>query len=130
MRRASILGDNMSLIPGPQASMLKLHVALERVGGDRELLQEVAKLFLDDCPRALTEIRTAIEGGDAKRLEREAHSLKGSVANFGADSVVEAAYDLETMGRLGNLSQALGKYERLEGHLRTLEPELQRLAGK
>lgn len=109
--------------------MVNLQLAMERVGGDEELLQQVARLFLDDCPRALSEIRAAIDRGDAKRLEREAHSLKGSVANFGAQPVVNAALDLETMGRLGNLAEAIQKYSALEDRVRLLEPELAQLAG-
>lgn len=109
--------------------MLNRELALERVGGDEQLLQEVARLFLDDCPRVMTEIKTAISSGDAKRLEREAHSLKGSVSNFGADPVVKAALELEMMGRLGNLRLAIQGYETLEGHIQTLEPELVELAG-
>ncbi|MCX6595208.1 MAG: Hpt domain-containing protein [Acidobacteria bacterium] len=109
--------------------MVNLQLAMERVGGDEELLQQVARLFLDDCPRALGEIRAAIDRGDAKLLEREAHSLKGSVANFGAEPVVNAALDLEVMGRLGNLAEAIQKYSALEDRVRLLEPELNRLAG-
>lgn len=111
----------------PQLLMLDKEVALERVGGDEDLLQEVARLFLSDCSRAMTEIRTAIDTGDAKRLEREAHSLKGSVSNFGAGPVVAAARDLEMMGRLGNLATAIHSYQRLETSLSALEPELENL---
>ncbi len=110
--------------------MVNLQLAMERVGGDEELLQQVARLFLDDCPRAMGEIRSAIDRGDAKRLEREAHSLKGSVANFGADPVVSVALELEMMGRLGNLSDAIAKFSTLENNVRLLEPELVRLAGE
>ena len=66
-------------------------VALSRVGGDAELLKEIAQLFIDDYPRAMADIRQAADRGDAKSLERSAHGLKGSVANFGAPSAVEAA---------------------------------------
>jgi HPt (histidine-containing phosphotransfer) domain-containing protein len=111
----------------PKSLMLNKDVALERVGGDEELLQEVARLFLSDCSRAMNEIRTAIDTGDAKRLEREAHSLKGSVSNFGAEPVVEAARELELMGRLGNLATAVQSYQLLETKLSALKPELEHL---
>ena len=111
-----------------QLMMLDLQVALDRVGGDADLLQEVAQLFLGDCPRSMNEIRGAIADGDAKRLEREAHSLKGSVANFGAEAVVKAALDLEVSGRAGNLSDARDQLERLERHLEALQPELVKLS--
>jgi HPt (histidine-containing phosphotransfer) domain-containing protein len=78
---------------------LDRHVALLRVGGDEELLKEIATIFLEDYPKILVEIRAAIVGGDAKRLEESAHAMKGSVGNFGARVVVESASRLEQMGR-------------------------------
>lgn len=113
-----------------RGTMLNLDVALQRVGGDRELLQEIARLLLDDYPRSMREINAAIVAGDAKRLEREAHSLKGSIANFGADPVVQAALELEKMGRLGDLSGAAAGLEQLQRALDLLKPELDELATR
>src|SRR4051812_17025255 len=58
-------------------------LAMSRVGGDVELLKELAELFLEEYPRLLAEIRAGYEHGDAKQVESSAHGLKGSVANFG-----------------------------------------------
>ena len=69
-------------------SALDRQLALSRVGGDHELLSEIAILFLEDGPRAVAQIQQAIEQGDARRLESAAHALKGSVANFGARAAV------------------------------------------
>ena len=59
------------------------HVALLRVGGDEELLKEIAEIFLEDYPKVLAEIQAALACGDARRLEQSAHTLKGSAGNFG-----------------------------------------------
>lgn len=107
-----------------QIAMLNLQVALDRVGGDSELLAEVARLFLMDSPRSMGEIRKAIDEGDAKLLEREAHSLKGSASNFGAQPVVDAALALEQMGRAGNLAAAPEGLNRLIEVLGQFEREL------
>jgi len=61
------------------------------VGGDLELLREIAVLFLDECPRALLEIHQAVVGEDAAKLENAAHSLKGSARAIGAWRTAEAA---------------------------------------
>lgn len=79
---------------------------LERVGGDVEFFRELAGLFVEDCPRLLTEIHAAIVAGDARGLEHAAHALKGSVANFGAEPAREAALRLELLGRSGDLTPA------------------------
>src|SRR5207248_11684273 len=81
---------DVSAIPDP---------VLARVGGDRELLAEISRLFLDDAPRHLERIRTALDTRDGEALRRAAHGLKGAAANFDADGVVNAARALEEMGR-------------------------------
>jgi signal transduction histidine kinase/DNA-binding response OmpR family regulator len=72
---------------------------LARVGGDRELLAEISRLFVDDAPRHLDRIRRALEMRDGEGLRRAAHGLKGAAANFDATGVVEAARALEEIGR-------------------------------
>ena len=79
---------------------------LDRVGGDEELLREITSIFLAEYPELLRSIQNGLAAGDAQRVERAAHSLKGSVANFGADSATQAAYRLETIGRKGSLHRS------------------------
>ncbi len=105
--------------------MLDRAVALSRVGDDLDLLREVAQLFLQDYPNSLREIRRALETGDAQLLERSAHGLKGSVANFGARAAVEAALRLESMGRAKSFEQAGDALAQLEAALARLRPELE-----
>jgi two-component system sensor histidine kinase/response regulator len=101
--------------------------AMARVGGDAELLHEIACLFLEDYPRALEEIRHAAERGDARNLERSAHGLKGSVATFGAAAAMEAAKSLEAMGRAQQLAEVEQVVRTLELALAALRPELESL---
>src|SRR5450631_2427104 len=72
--------------------------ALGRVGGDLDLLKEIARVFLDDCPRSLAELREAAARSDCAVVERSAHTLKGASANFGAARLVAAALLIEKMG--------------------------------
>jgi len=112
-----------------QLVRLDYAVALERLGGDEELLQEVAVLFLEEYPTLMAEIRAAEESGNAHRLERAAHSLKGSVANFGADCAVQAALELEKIGRSGDLAGAKAALAELEAVMATLQPSFEQLAA-
>ena len=102
-------------------------LALSRVGGDAELLKEIAALFIEDYPKVLAEIRAAAARGDANGVEHAAHGLKGSVANFGAQAAVEAAFQLEQMGRTGHLSRVSEAIDALARSLDALGPELQAL---
>jgi len=99
-------------------------LALSRVGGDIQLLREIAALFVQDCPHGLAEIRAAVESHDSAKLEAAAHALKGSVANFGAHVAVDAASRLEQMGRTKELSQAEEMLRVLEAALSAVCAEL------
>ena len=107
-----------------QEQVLDRATALARVGGDLDLLKEIGALFLDEYPRALDEIHKALATGDAKMLERSAHGLKGSVANFGARAAVDAAFQLEQFGRAHKLDQAPRALAALERSLACLHAEL------
>jgi two-component system sensor histidine kinase/response regulator len=106
---------------------LDMEIALARVGGQMDLLKEIAVLFLDDLPRSLGEIHAAFGRGDAKQVEHAAHSLKGSVCNFGAAGVVAAAAELERRGRAGDISNAGELIETIERRLGALGRELRAL---
>lgn len=101
--------------------------ALSRVGGDIDLLREIAKLFLEEYPKVLANLREAASQGDAKGVERTAHGLKGSVATFGASDAVNAALKLEQMGRTQQLQEVAQVLATLELALAALRPELEAL---
>jgi len=111
-----------------QIARLNSAVALERLGGDEELLREVASLFLDEYPALMVEIREAVAARDAKALERAAHTLKGSVSNFGADAAYNAAFVLEMMGRSRNLAEVERGLTELDEALQYIHPALLELA--
>jgi two-component system sensor histidine kinase/response regulator len=115
---------------GKRLRQFDREIALGRVGGDEELLQEVAGIFLDEYTETLDQIRKAAESHDSNALERAAHSLKGSVGNFGANAAFEAARRLETIarsrGEMTGLTEALLE---LEAALERLRPELTELAS-
>jgi two-component system, sensor histidine kinase and response regulator len=108
-------------------------VALDRVGGDEELLAEVAQLFLEDYPNSMREIDEAVSKGDAKLLERAAHTLKGAASNFGANPVVDSAFALEMAGRAGSLASSAAtvssEHAKLMVALRDMHHDLQKLSA-
>jgi len=111
-----------------ELAKLDCAVALERLGGDEELLREVASLFLDEYPQLMHEIRSAAETRDADALQRAAHSMKGSVSNFGADGVYQAAFALEKKGRAGDLEALEPCIRELACALENIHPALVVLA--
>ena len=102
------------------------YMALDRVGGDEELLREVVQLFLGEYPELLAEIEQAVTKSDALRLERAAHTLKGSLSTIGAEIAARDALQLEVMGRTHQLEGAAGQLVRLNQALSDLCTELER----
>jgi two-component system sensor histidine kinase/response regulator len=113
-----------------QIARLNSAVALDRLGGDEELLREVAQLFLEEYPALLSQVRAAVAANDAGALQRAAHSLKGSVSNFGADAAYQAAFTLEMIGRNQEMSQAGSGLVALEDALSYIHPALVELAAQ
>ena len=105
-------------------------LALSRVGGDSDLLREIVELFLADYPISLEKIRSAVEARDAAALEQHAHSLKGSVSTFGAQSAFNAALALERQGRTGDLGDVEAGLNQLEQALGALRPELESIQNR
>jgi two-component system sensor histidine kinase/response regulator len=93
---------------------------MERVDGDIELLMDMVELFIDDCPKLMSNIKNAIEKKDSNELKRSSHTLKGSVSNFSADSVFDIALELEFMGRNNDMSNAEKAYTNLEREIERL----------
>jgi two-component system sensor histidine kinase/response regulator len=94
--------------------------ALERVGGDKELLHELTEVFLQDCPRMVEEVIEGLCDVDPVKVKRGAHSIKGAVGILGGKAAFEAALRLETMARLGDLSKADVAWQELREALELL----------
>ncbi len=113
----------------PDHAVFDLDEALGRVDGDRELLAEIAGLFLADATPMLDAVRTALAAGDPERMGRAAHRLKGSVLTFGAARASGAAQAIEELGRSGRLDGAADLVRTLETEVRRLVTALAPLAG-
>jgi two-component system, sensor histidine kinase and response regulator len=104
--------------------------ALDRIGGDEELLQDLCNIFLEESPKLLQRLQQAVAAGDTDGVMRAAHSLKGEAGYLGADGTSHAARQLEEMGRDKNLSQASDTLETLEREVASLHLELKDLARR
>jgi CheY-like chemotaxis protein len=111
----------------PAAEVLDREEALQRVGGDAELLGELAELFLGSCDEQLAQLREAAARGDLEALRRGSHGLKGAVATLGAHPAAEAALRVETLSREGNLAGAEAALRALSDAVDRLRPALARL---
>ncbi len=74
-------------------------IAFETVDADRDLLKVIAEAFVEECPQLQSDLVAAINNTDASAVQRVAHTLKGTLAAFGAKPTIEYAHRLESMGR-------------------------------
>jgi PAS domain S-box-containing protein len=93
---------------------------LQRLGGDRELKNEVIRLFLEDCPTQMRAISIALHQQDPVALRAAAHTLKGSAGNLVAAGVVDAARALELAGAERTLEGTRDALLRLESEVEQL----------
>lgn len=115
--------DTKTIEPG--AAIWNREDALKTVDDDMELLVELANLFLEGSQAALDRIEQAIDTSDSAELYRGAHSLKGSLANFCAPDLRDAAHVLEMTGRNGHLDGARELFQRIVRQVREFEASLE-----
>ena len=111
-------------------SGFNVEAALIQVDGNEELLRRLAQLFFDDCPMYLGGIEAAIAADDAAALTAEAHGLKGALNMLALSEPMEAALELEEMGKSNDLSTARDTFDRLERRIAALKPALAAFAGQ
>ena len=80
---------------------------IERLGGDVSLLAEVAQIFVEDCPRLIGSVETAVQSRDAKALARATHTIAGSVGNFTEDGVYTLARTVEHLAIAEDIDGAI-----------------------
>ena len=94
--------------------------AMENLGGDRELFDEVLSLFAQTIPQVVEDVGSAIKSRDAARLRLVAHGLKGSAANVCAEPARRKAEEIEGMAKRGDFSQIEQAFAELEARLKEL----------
>jgi HPt (histidine-containing phosphotransfer) domain-containing protein len=83
---------------------LDLPNLLCRVENDRELLIELFVLFQEELPGLQGSLHDAIGFGDLPRAAKEAHTLKGMLANLSMNQGTKIAASIEAAARAGDES--------------------------
>jgi PAS domain S-box-containing protein len=86
---------------------------LNAFDGDWSFLKEVVEVFLSDYPRLMDDLCRANQDGDGDLLMRAAHSLKGMLKNFQAESAAEVAFEIEKKGKVENFEGVPEKIKNL-----------------
>lgn len=88
---------------------------------DDSFLKEVVEIYLTDTPKRIAEIRESLAAADATKLNRAAHSIKGSSANLGATKVISTAKRIEEKSKtsLDNLTDDIAELEAVFAEAKT-----------
>ncbi len=109
---------------------LDQELLLKAFDGDWDFLKEVVDVFLSDYPGLLDNLRRADGDGDSDTLMRAAHSLKGMLKNFQADSAAETAFELEIKGRENTFDGVPKAIDNLAGQIALLDKALRAILEK
>ena len=77
---------------------------LSELDGNTSLLHRLAQVYFEHTPALVQTIQATAAAGEAKELERAAHTLKGSLIQFIANPAMQAAARLEEAARTGAAS--------------------------
>ena len=100
--------------------------ALEQTMGDELLLKDLMGDFSASAPNQVNALAEAVSAGDAVRVNREAHKLKGSAASLWVERIAAVARRLEKIGESGDLGQAALAVAELEREVRRFIAETQK----
>ena len=93
--------------------------ALARVENDTELYLELIEVLFEDSDQNLTNLDSAVASGDVGAVAEIAHSMKSAFGNLSAKRAFKLCYELEKLGREGQL-----------GHSATLAKQLRDEVGR
>ena len=98
----------------------------DRLGGNFELFRELAELFMANREDLVAPLKKAIDEMNGAAIGKAAHTIKGAVANFSGERAFRAAYDLEMIGKQGDLGRV---HEARDLLLREIELMSEALGG-
>jgi two-component system sensor histidine kinase/response regulator len=127
-----------SLVAGRSSAAASSHVQdapfnerefLARMDGSHEVCVQIAEAFLDECPKLMSALRTALRQKDAPALAAAAHALKGAIVNFTGCTAFHSVVRLEQIAKEADLQLAAEALKRLDGDVNVLLQSLKSFAS-
>lgn len=91
----------------PETHPIDANLALDRAGGDPDLLSQIARLLMKVGPEWLNDLQQHLRENDSPSVRRVAHSLKNSAENLGGLIASEALSRLEQAAAANRVDDAL-----------------------
>ena len=100
------------------------HLRSLEARGSRGLVAQLIDSLMGESSGQMEAVRKAAENGDREALYRAAHSLQGSVAIVGADSVARACAELVKTARKGSFEQVAPIVSQVESGIEAIRKAL------
>jgi HPt (histidine-containing phosphotransfer) domain-containing protein len=97
---------------------------LDRVDNDWDFLADTIEMLSSDGPALMTEIQRALDSNNPAELSRASHTLKGMISNFCAPAAQASAFEVEKLGKSGDLTSAPPALAALQTNLDALIADL------
>ena len=107
-----------------ESQVIDVDAALKRLGGDRNILIELAKMFGEDAPGLIASIEMGIDEARFNDVGRTAHNLRGLAANFGAARLIARLKQLEGAAAQANRDESLALVDTVRAEKRRLDEAL------
>lgn len=107
--------------PPPAPDAVDLNVLRDATGGDRDLMQELAELYLNDSDLQLRALDDAIENKEMDRIRRIAQALIAASEAVGAATAAGIFRELEASAQAGDaasvreaIDRGIGEFARVK----------------
>jgi HPt (histidine-containing phosphotransfer) domain-containing protein len=84
-------------------------------GGESSLVEELIVIFQEDAAERLSLLARAVDAADYSTIRQEAHTIKGSALQVGANRVAEASRQVEVEARKPEPENLVPLYRALVG---------------
>ncbi len=91
--------------------------ALELLGGDEEMLEQIYVMFASYAPDQVSELKDALQKEDMEKLNRISHSLKSNAGTIGCESLRLSAYQMELAAKNKDLYSFIDNFKAFQGIL-------------
>lgn len=78
----------------------------ERFEGEGELFKRLTKIFLQEVPSQIEELKHALENNEVRLIEELGHTIKGRSALLDVRSLRDCAFEIEKAGKSSDLNLA------------------------
>ncbi|MBC8353407.1 MAG: response regulator [Planctomycetes bacterium] len=96
------------------SGIVDFDTALDRVPGGLEVLQDLAKIFLMECPKLVKDLHQGLADENAEATQRAAHTLKGAARILCAGRLSVVAADLEHLAKDKHLEAVRLRFDEIE----------------